>query len=128
MRRHLHRRHALKTVDQVGAAIAVQRLRAHPVLLLVTRLEAEARELSLARPVDDGRVERAGDDRPRLAAGPGAPLLGHAGAERERRHDERRVVLLSAVDPIGELVVHGHLIYLGGWLDILRTPGLPAIE
>src|ERR1019366_10135132 len=81
VRRDFHRRHALESIDQRGAAISVERLRAHPVLPLLAAPDVHAAELSLARTVDDVRIGAVRNDRARFASRPGAPLLGLARAE-----------------------------------------------
>ena len=71
-------------------------------------------------------------DRPRLAPWTGAPSLHGvveaAGRDRQRRHDQRGVVLLGAVDAVRELIVGVDLIELGRWLIVLRAPGATAVE
>ena len=104
VRASLHRRHALEAEEQVLAGVAVERLRADPVLLLLPAAQRRAAELPLARAVDRVRVRAVRDDRPRLAARALAPrldrIVGRAAARRQRRHDQRRVVLLRAVEPV----------------------------
>src|SRR5262249_2340521 len=48
-----HRRNSLHAIDQIFRGIAIKRLRANPVVLLLTGLEIHHAELSLARAVDD---------------------------------------------------------------------------
>ncbi len=126
VRRDLHRRDALEAVDQFVASIAVQRLRADPVALFIGGAQIEPGELALATPVDQFGMPPVGNDRARLAARTGAETLPVAG--RQAGHDHGSVVLLRAVDPVGILVVHRHLVDLGGGLVGLRAPGASAVQ
>src|SRR5205085_11354598 len=96
-RRDLHRRDTLKTVDEILRDIAIERLRTHPILLLLSGFEAHATELPLARAIDRIGARRVRHDRTRLATRAGTPLFGLAGVERQRRRDHRRVVLLRSI-------------------------------
>ena len=126
VRRDLHGRNPLEAVDQVAARIAVERLHADPVALLVGGVQVEAAELALATAVDQFGMFDIGNDGTGLATGTGAEIL--AVAQRQAGHDDGGVVLLRAVDAVGILIVHRHLVNLGGGLVHLRAPGAAAIQ
>src|SRR5215510_12056132 len=99
-----HWRHSLKSVDEITGRIAIQRLRANPLILLLPRLEVHHAILTFARSVDDFRIPGMRHDRPGLAAGAGTPITLRRGF-RLTRDDYRRVVLLRAVEFVRELIV-----------------------
>ena len=68
-------------------------------------------------------------DVPALGAGHRVPVLGRRQlGHRPRRHRDRAVVLLGAVDAVGELVVDGDPVELGRRLVVLGGPGLAAVH
>ena len=86
-------------------------------------------------PLNRGRVEEArvvGVERDpgRLPAPRVEPVLPAqpAGVRRPAQHRHARVVLLAAVKPVRELVVHREPVDLRGGLVLLRRPGLSPVE
>src|SRR5204863_1030493 len=75
VRGKLHRRNALETVNQIAAGVAVQRLRADPIALLVCRVQIQTAELALAASINDVGVYGVRDDRARFASGPNTEIL-----------------------------------------------------
>ena len=126
VRRNLHRRHALEAILQLAPCVAVERLRADPVALLIRSAQILPAELALATAVDDLGFHRVGNDRSGFAAGAGPKVLPIS--QRKAGHDDGSVVLLRAVDAVGILVVHRHLVDFGGRLIGLRAPGAAAVD
>ena len=124
--RNLHRRDALEAVGQLAARVAVERLRAYPVLLLIGGRQVERLNWPLQLPYTRSGFARLGIIGP--VSQPGPVRKPWPSPKRQAGHDHRRIVLLRAVDAIRILVVHGHLIDFGGRLVILRTPGAAAIQ
>src|SRR5207237_8100968 len=96
MRRGGHWRNSLHSIDEIASGIAVQRLRADPVILLLSRLEVHDSVLSLARSVDDVGILWMGHDGIGLAAGAGTRVIARGGS-RPTGGDKRRLVRLRAV-------------------------------
>ena len=97
---------------------------------LLLRAMVVARDLAVvAARVDDVGVARLGGDVTALAAAHRVPV-GHidAHAARAAGDGDRRVVLLRAVDPVGEAVVGGDVVELRGRLVVLLRPGGPSVE
>src|SRR5207249_8510644 len=81
----------------------------------------------LAR-VDDARLLRVGrHPAARAPAGRVPVALRDPVAGNAARNADVGVVLLRAVAPVGELVVHRHPVELRGRLVVLRRPGPPAV-
>src|SRR5581483_11586921 len=98
---HLVAEHAVVTADRAAVAAGVGHLR-------VLRVDRHP-----------GALAAAGD----------VPVLAIDAASRGARGQRhRRVVLLAAVHPVGELVVHGHAVELRRRLVGLRRPGAAAVE
>ena len=78
---------------------------------------------------DDFRILRISRNPARFAATDGIPVgLANAGAGSAGHDLDGGVVLLCAVDPVGELIVQGDAIELGGGLVHDAGPGLAAVE
>src|SRR5262245_13377889 len=96
--------------------MAVTVLRVDPVARCLPGLEILAIKLSLARAINYVRVPRMRNDRPCLATRALPPQLDrvvHAlRRRRQARRNQRRVVLLGAVDAVWELIVNRDLINL----------------
>ena len=128
--RHLYRRHALKAIAQLAGVLAVAVGGAHVVAALRARALVEHAEAPLA--VDEHGVGSAGFGH----GGSGFTAAGfeqqgvgalHAVGQARGDRDGAVIVLLSAVQPVGILVVDFDLIQLGRGLVKLRGPGRPAV-
>src|SRR2546427_6697445 len=75
VRRRGHRRNALKAVDQIAGGIAIKRLRADPIVLLLSSLQIHHAILSLARSVDDVWIARIRHDWSSLASWTRTPII-----------------------------------------------------
>src|SRR6185369_7827473 len=119
VRRRGHRRYALHAIDEIARGISVKRLAANPVILLLSGLEIHHAVLSLARAVNDVGIHRMRHDWASLTSWTSAPI-----SCRERfslaGDDERRVILLCAVEFVRKLVVHPDAVDLRGGLVHLR--------
>ena len=91
-----HRRNSLKTQDQIGGGIAIQRLRTHPVIFFLAHLQIHDAVLAFARSVDDIRIAGMGHDWAGLASGTGAPIVAIVWISLAGNND-RGVVLLRAI-------------------------------
>src|SRR5882672_5386790 len=97
MRRGGHRRYALHAVNQIAGGIAVQRLRADPIALLLPGREVHHAVLAFARAIDDFRIFGMRHDWPGFTTWTSSPVFASGGVGLTR-HDDRRVVLLSAIE------------------------------
>src|SRR5205814_9076375 len=94
--RDLHGRDTLKAVQKVRGDVAVERLRADPVLLFLSRTKAHAAELSFAGTVDRVRVVGCGMIGPVSQPGP----FRHSSACPEFRGSDGAItVVLSCCAP-----------------------------
>src|SRR6267143_623747 len=96
VRRCRHRRDSLKAINEIAGRIAIKRLRADPIILLLSSLQIHHAVLSLARSVDDVWIAWIRHDWSSLAPWTRTPIIavvwiGLAGS------DDRGVVLLGAV-------------------------------
>src|SRR5712692_6144025 len=66
-------------------------------------------------------------DWPRLTSWTSSPIFASSGVWLAR-NDDRGVVLLSAVESVGELVIQPDAIDFSSWLIQLRRPGATAVE
>src|SRR3990172_7048051 len=110
--------------------VPVDVLRADIELLLLSRELVVTAEEPLAVGVHDVGVAPLGHGRPGLAPPDLTPIAARAGGVGEggqARHRDRAVILLAGVHPEGELVVHVHLVQLGGGLVVLGGPALAAV-
>ena len=132
MRGHLDGHDALEPERQVRGIHTVQVHEAHVVLLLLTGVLAIAAETALAVRINDVRIAGLGYRRTGLATADGLPVARVATRRAVlrwiARHHDRRVVLLTRVQPVREAVVDVDLVELGGRLVVLRRPSHAAVE
>ena len=129
MRRQHQGRGPVEPVLQFEGAVAgiIHRERTDVLVLLGPVIVAGEHVLGVR--IDDFRIARIGDDKTAFAAAGRipVPLADHAlviGAGR----GEVGVVLLRAIEPIGEAVIDGDMVELGRGLIVLGRPGVPAVD
>ncbi len=122
----------LEPMLEVRRVMAVDELSPNLVILLLAVDAAVPSKCALAVRIDHIRVVGMGNYRTRLATAYRLPLrLGtgrRAASGGETRQRDRRVVLLTRVYPVRKLVVHVHLVELGGGLILLGGPRLSPIQ
>ena len=130
VRAHHDRRQPLPAVDPVA------RRQCHGL-----RIDGHAHPRIIAQvlPVDLAAITAAEDDigmtgvqrdGPGFAAGGIAPFLLRAQAvvQPPLQHADARIVLLRAIEAVGELVVHLNVIQFGGGLVVERREGAPVVH
>src|SRR5262249_53701864 len=127
--RHQDRRVPLEAVLEVaGGAPGGELGPGRDLALLAETMIVVADRATVAAAVELVGVAWIGGDPAALAAGDGVPVLvADAAAARRARHRDAAVVLLRAVDPVGEAVVGGDAVELRGGLVANRRPGAAAV-
>ncbi len=121
----------LEAVAQVGDLLRHLVLRVGHDLAGLSGAHVVAVDAAAVAPgVDDVRVPRVDGHVAALAATHLVLLLevGDDGGRQPAGHRHRGVVLLRAVQPVRELLVHGHAVELRGRLVALAGPAAPTVE
>ncbi len=128
--RHDDGRVPLEAVPEVPGGAAVGELRpAHDLPRLAGAVVVAGDLAAVLAAEDDVGVAGHGGEPAALAAAHGVPVAGVDGVAGDAGGDgDAGVVLLGAVDPVGEAVVGGDPVELRGGLVVLGGPGGPAVE
>ena len=92
------------------------------------RVVVTGEETVVASREDNIGIVRLDRDVAALAPAHRIPVPAHAELIGAAGNGDGRVVLLRAIDAIGKLIVHGHVIKLGRGLHVLTGPALAPVE
>src|SRR5215211_3740805 len=129
MRRKHQRRDPLKTVGKIGGAVTrvVDRHRTD-VLYFLFVFVVTVDEAFVVR-IDDVPVPRIRHDEPAFTATSLKPIFpANYSRVRSARNADIRIVLLRAINVVGERIVYGDVIKLRGRLVVLSSPILAAVS
>ena len=130
VKRDQHRRGPLKAVVQNRRAHSIREPRENGDVLKLPVMFVEPRDVALigAR-IDDRWVARIGSD---VARFPAPDVVPFRPADRSLRaaagDGDGRIVLLRAVNVIGEAVIRNHVVKLRRRLVTLRRPAFPSVQ
>ncbi len=130
MARHQDRRVPVPAVPEVPDRLAVDLLRPGGDLARLARPVVVARDLAaVAAGVDHVGIARIGRHPAALASSHRVPVpLSDPRAGDGAGDGDRGLVLLRAVDPVGDALVHRHAVDLGRRLVVLARPGAAAVQ
>src|SRR5438552_14534522 len=129
MRRKRQRRDPLKTMRKIDRAMTgvINRHRTDVLYLLFVFVVA-VDEAFVVR-IDDVPVARIRHDEPAFTATSLKPILpANHSRVRAARNADIRIVLLRAVNVVGERIVNSHVIKLRSRLVVLSSPILTAVS
>ncbi len=119
----------MKAMRKIGSAVARVINRPDADVLLLMSAVVVTSDPAFFVGINDLPVARIGRHEAALTTAGLKPILPSNRAPIRAAGDtDVGVVLLRAVDVIGECVVHGHVVKLRRGLIVLRRPGFAAIE